>query len=180
MRTVALLVTTLALGCWVEPAHQRRGPSPEPTPAAPSPEPTTPRLTIDTGRTLHASPGQGAGLFVTAQSGGAWLLEWTCDSAVNPGSTCPFEIAVGTTGLAATPVALPATALVSSDEAQLRIKTTTTSTIDRVTFRTTPGASISLSMRLRGQPYPSLVFFVSGGALSTAPTDPIELVPSEP
>ncbi len=62
----------------------------------------------------------------------------------------------------------------------MRLRTTTTTTLDSVTFKTEPGAPIALSMRLRGAAYPSLEFFVSNGALSTAPTDPIELIPTEP
>jgi hypothetical protein len=183
MRTPAFLssiaLVALSLGCWVEPANDRasRG---APTPAAPRPATEQPRLSIDTGRTLHATPGGGAGLFVSYQSGGGWKLEWSCDTNVNRGSTCPFEIAVGAQGLVTRPEASPAAALVESDATSFRIRTTTTTTLDSVSFSTEPGAPIALSMRLRGQPYPSLVFFVSNGGLSTAPTDPIELVPSEP
>lgn len=184
MRPLSLLsfalVSALGLGCWVEPANRSSGRDPEPQPAAPQPSPEQPRLSIDTGRTLHATPGGGAGLFISYQSGGFWKLEWTCDTNVNRGSTCPYEIAVGTNGLSGAPVATPASALVESDPTSLRLKTTTTTTLDSVTFKTEPGAPIALSMRLRGQPYPSLEFFVSNGGLSTAPTDPIELVPSEP
>lgn len=173
-------LASLAVGCWVEPSNRHSAPAPDTRPATPTPTPEQPRLPIDTGRTLHATPGGGAGLFITYEAGGTWKLEWTCDTNVNRGSSCPFEIAVGTNGITAAPVSSPASALVESDATSLRVKTTTTTTLDSVTFKTEPGAAIALSMRLRGQPYPNLEFFVSNGGLSTAPTDPIELVPTEP
>lgn len=180
MRALFLFaVSVFATACWVEPSHRESMPPYDTSPATPKPTPEQPRIAIDTGRTLHATPGGGAGLFITYATGGHWKLEWTCDTSVNRGSTCPFEIAVGTNGITGAPVATPSAALVDADSTSLRIKTTTTTTLDSVTFQTEPGAAIALSMRLRGQPYPNLEFFVSNGALSTAPTDPIELVPTE-
>lgn len=169
-------------GCWVEPAPRRHVSPPDTTtPATPQPTPEQPRIPIDTGRTLHAAPGEGAGLFVTYAAGGQWSLTWTCDTKLSPGSNCPFEISVGTTEGFFDLEASPST-LVEMDGAKqsFRIRSTTTTTLESATFRVDPGAPIAISMRLRGQPYPNLLFFVSNGRLSTAPSDPIELVPTEP
>jgi hypothetical protein len=179
-RPLWLLIPTATLACWVEPAPSRRT---EPAPVAPTPRPpaqTSPvRVSLESGRTLDAAPGQGAGVFVTYSEGGLWSIAWTCDTALTAGGTCAYEIAVGTSGyddLAVT----PAGAVVARDATTFSLRTTTTATLDRATFRTTPGASIALSMRLRGAPYPNLIFFVNDGRLATAPADPVEFVPTNP
>ncbi len=173
------LAATAMVGCWVEPAPSRRYDPPPGTPATPAPSTPPPRISIDANKTLHASPGRGAGVFVSYSAGGTWTIAWTCDTYVNAGSTCPFDIAVGTHGLSELE-ATPSTVVAESDATSFRIRATTTTTLDSATFKVAAGGAIAISMRLRGQPYPSLLFYTSNGALATAPTDPIELVPSEP
>lgn len=176
----ASFVATFALSlsaCWYDSTTSTR--TNNNTPATPTPSSPPPRVSIDTGRTLHASPGQGVGLFITYTSGGNWKLEWTCDTNVSRSHACRFEIAVGTHGV--TEIAsTPASAVVQRDAESLRISTVTTTTLDTATFKTEPGGAIAVAMRMDGQPFPRLMFFVSDGQLSTAPSDPIELVPSEP
>jgi hypothetical protein len=173
---VAIAALSVA-GCWYDSSTSR---SPNgTTPATPTPSSPPPRVSIDANRTLHASPGQGVGLFITYSSGGNWKLEWTCDTNVSRSHACRFDIAVGTHGVSGI-ASVPSNAVVQRDAESLRINTITTTTLDSATFKTEPGGAIALAMRMDGQPFPKLMFFVSDGQLSTAPSDPIELVPSEP
>lgn len=182
MRLFSALFTiatvTAVSGCLYETSSSRRPPPPNTnTPANPTTT-ETPRLSIDTGRTLFASPGQGVGLFITYAKGGQWKLEWTCDSAVSRAHSCNFEIAVGTNGFGGL-ATVPANAIAQRDTQSFNLRTVTTTTLDSATFTTEPGAAIGLTMRVDGQVFPKLMFFVSGGELSTAPSDPIELVPTD-
>lgn len=171
------LVAVSVHGCWYETSSRRT--TNNNTPANPTPAGPTPRISIDTNRTLHASPGQGVGLFITYTAGGQWKLEWSCDTNVSRSHACNFEIAVGTKGVSDI-ASTPASAVVQRDAVSFHVRTVTTTTLDTATFRTEPGSAIALTMRVDGQVFPRLMFFVSDGQLSTAPTDPIELVPSEP
>lgn len=180
----ALVVATCAtaVGCWVEPAPRRNDSPPATT--TPAPAPTTPasdpvKVAIDTDRTLHASPGAGAGVFITYSAGGTWNISWTCDSNVAGGRTCDWELAVNSTGLKSLS-SEPTSAVSTQDATSFSVHTSTAATLDSATFTTEPGSPITFSMRLGGQPYPNLVWYVSDGNLVTAPTDPIELVPTAP
>jgi hypothetical protein len=179
---IALLGTGLT-ACWVEPAPSHRtgtDPAPPPTsapttPPAPAPPP---KIGIDNGKTLASAPGDGAGVFVAYFGGGHWSIQWTCDTNVTSRS-CPFDISVGAADLVG-PKVSPTTANLVVDATGFRVHTETTNSLDSATFDLKPGASIVLSVAIRGAAMPSLVFYVSDGRLSTAPTDPIELVPNVP
>jgi hypothetical protein len=183
---VATAVALLGAGCWVDSGPSRRY---DPPPAASSPgtgdtcTPAStadpPRIPIDPDRTLHASPGQGAGVFITYASGGTWTVEWTCDTNVSGGRTCDYELAVNTTGLVDVATD-PANAIISRDKTAFSVRTQTGATLDSATFHTEPGSPITFSMRLGCKAYPDLVWYVSNGVLTQAPTDPIELVPAKP
>lgn len=183
MRALPLVFLAMALGvaisgCWYETSSSRKSPPPGGTTGTGTTQPA-PRLSIDTGRTLFASPGQGVGLFITYNAGGHWKLEWSCDTNVSKSHSCNFEIAIGTNGFGDLATA-PASAIVQRDAQSFNLRTITTTTLDSATFTTEPGAAIGLTMRVDGQVFPKLMFFVSGGQLSTAPTDPFELVPTDP
>ena len=171
------MLASSAFGCWYdEPGSSRRTTN---TPANPTPAGPTPRMSVDTGRTLHASPGQGVGLFITYQAGGQWKLEWSCDTNVSRAHSCNFELAVGTHAVSEI-ASMPSSAIIQKDAQSFHVRTVTTTTLDSATFKTDPGAAIALTMRVDGQVFPKLMFFVSGGELSTAAADPIELVPTDP
>ena len=153
------------------------------TPAGPSPtapNPTTPAapplLSIDTGRTLTAQPGEGAGLFVTYAGAGRWLIAWTCDTYASARS-CVFDVSVAARQLSALNPT-PSNAIIASNDTSFRARTTTSATLDSVGFNTEAGGSIVVSSTLNGVPTPDLVFYVSNGKLATAPTDPVEFVPT--
>lgn len=171
----------LAAGCWVEPAPHRDPPPPattQPTPTT-EPPPDPPKMSIDPDRTLHASPGAGAGVFITYSSGGTWNIVWTCDTNVSAGRVCDYEIAVNSTGLASVST-VPSSAITQRDATAFSVRTATGATLDSATFKTDPGAPITFSMRLNGQPYTDLVWFMSDGTLTNPAVDPFELVPKSP
>jgi hypothetical protein len=176
--SLALVLGIATSGCWVDVDNNRRAP-PSTQTQTPVPTEPTPRVSIDTDRSLEAQPGNGAGLFITYSAGGHWNLKWTCDTKLVPSHSCKFELAVGTHGIHEIS-STPANALVEKDAETFQIKTVTTTTIDSVDFRTDPGGAIALTMRIDGQPWPKLIWYVSDGQLSKAPSDPIELVPSAP
>ena len=183
---ISTAIALFVSGCLVEPAPTHRGPSPSPdvsgTPApsstAPPPVSPPPRIALDSGRTLSADPGAGAGIFITYQSGGHWSLYWTCDTNAS-GNACAFDVSVSARAIHGYS-ASPLSATVSQDGASFRARTVTSATLDGVSFDTDPGGAIVVSATLNGAPHPDLVFFVSSGKLATAPTDPIELVPTSP
>ena len=153
------------------------GSTPAPTSTAPYPSSPPPKLAIDTGRTLTVAPGEGAGLFITYAGGGRWLISWTCDTYASARS-CIFDVSVSA-GQISSITPTPNNAIIASSESTFRARTNTSATLDSVSFDTSPGGSIVVSSTLNGVATPDLVFFVSNGKLATAPTDPIELVPTE-
>jgi len=177
--SLPLLLGVATAACWVEPDHRHASATANPNTQTPAPAEPTPRVSIDTGRTLEAQPGNGVGLFITYASGGNWRLAWTCDTNIVPAHRCAFEIAVGTHGIHEIS-AKPVQALVEKDATTFRIKTITSTTIDSVDFRVDEGGPIALTMRIDGKVWPNLIWYVSDGKLTKAPADPIELVPSAP
>ena len=182
-RLFAGSIVAIALtGCWVDPASNRRPDTTGPTVDAGAEDTApaeVPKMSIDTDRTLHASPGAGAGVYITYTAGGTWNVVWTCDSDVSPGSSCDYQISINTTGLGDVST-VPSSALTQRDTTAFSLRTTTTSTLDSATFHTEPGEPITFSMRLNGRPYSDLVWFVNDGTLSNPPVDPFELVPKSP
>ena len=188
---LSLLVAIAAAGCVIEDgsSSSRRGPSTTgtgapsatnttPPPSSTAPPPSTPpvRLVIDTGRTLTAQPGVGAGIFVTYQGDGHWQLQWTCDTKAS-GNTCDFDVSVAADRIQ-NYSAVPGGTTVALDAHSFRVQSTTGSTLDGAQFDTAPGASIVVSESINGTPTPTLMFYVANGKLATAPTDPVEFVPS--
>ena len=174
-------VASLVAGCWVEPA---------PRPTDPRVVPTS-RATLTTGRSLVAASGDGAGVFVKYNSGGHWQLAWTCDTSTSH-QPCAFDLRVVATGLSNLAVA-GTDARLSRNNAPTTgfgLQTTTSVTTDLATFDAAPGASIVVQATINGASYPEYLFFVGacrptpGGAddcdVATAPSLPIELVPSAP
>lgn len=173
----------LAVGCIVDPGpstRDDRSVTPAPTSTAPTPPPTTTpaKVSVDVGKTLVASPGDGAGIFITYAGSGHWNLTWTCDTNLS-GKSCTFDVSVAA-GSVAGLTATPADAIVSQSATNFRVETATGTTLDGASFDTAPGGSIVFSGTINGQPMPSLVFYVSDGKTATAPSDPIELVPNAP
>ncbi|MGH7438285.1 MAG: hypothetical protein ACRENE_21580 [Polyangiaceae bacterium] len=155
---------------------------------------------VDTGQTLTAPAGQGVGVFIEYQTGGHWLISWTCDTELT-GHDCPFALAVdvmsGGAGPAPEGGAAPGTIanvvdqLTAADGAwrtpnadELSVSTTTTTNVDAIGFDTYPGATITLTVTLSGVENGSFLFFVQDGKVNGGYkgilSDPLMLVASTP
>ena len=171
-------------GCVVESSASSNGSGGGPAPGPggqctqPNPSATPPQLSLDSGRTLTATAGDGAGIFVTYQTGGHWSLQWTCDTNAS-GYSCAFDVSVSASAIT-NYASMPQTATVSQSAQSVRAQTTTSSTLDGMTFDAPAGAPIVLSATINSCATPSLTFYVSDGKLQTAPTDPVEFVPTSP
>ena len=177
---VGVIVSAIA-GCVVDStSSSNTGPAPTPGPQCTQPDTgaTPPQLSLDSGRTLTAAAGDGAGVFVTYQPGGHWSLQWTCDTN-SSGYSCAFDVSVSASAIT-NYVVVPQTATVSQTAQSVRAQTTTASTLDGMTFDAPAGAPIVLSATINGCVMSNLVFYVSNGKLVEAPTDPVEFVPTSP
>jgi hypothetical protein len=142
---------------------------------------------IDTnGQLVLPAGGQGIGVYVTYDQGGHWTLSWTCDTAVT-NLPCPYVVdasvaaAAGSidNAMANPSSASAAFAIVSAQE--IRATTTTTTGVDAMTFDTTPGAIVTVSVQLDTN---VSFFFVQdnqvNGGYTGALTNPMMFKPSAP
>jgi len=142
---------------------------------------------VDTDRTLNATPGQGVGVFVTYQSGGQWLVQWTCDTSITQES-CFFDIEVNSDNGSAAQLVHDSLATGGTvrtiNGSVTEIQTTTTTEEDQAAFTTTPGATITVNVELNGQPSGQYFFFVQNGIVNGGYqgtlSDPMEFEPTSP
>jgi hypothetical protein len=211
----AVLVTAAfglaAAGCVVVSDTGGDGSSgPTPGPTEPPPTDQTPDLVgIDTGKTLTATAGAGAGMYVEYATGGNWNLFTTCDvnASTNPShAPCEFDAYVTAntaanlgspvgenldtsycTGGSQQPLSTDGTCsyVETLGGSSIHLHTMTGAGTDGMTFTTAPGATIELQMNLAGTESPQVpedfLYWIGGGVLHTgAPTNPIEFQPSGP
>jgi len=149
----------------------------------PAPTGTIEQATIDTDQVLEADAGAGAGAFVEYDSGGNYRFTTSCD--VSSGIACYWDIVVtpldGAPVLSVAPVALESDdSLTFGSTNQLRLVAYTGKDFDGFTLQTDPGAALEVDALLDGVPGNRYLFWVGDGALhSGAPTNPIDLVPSD-
>lgn len=143
-------------------------------------------VTVDTGETLVAQPGQGYGVFVEYAAGGEWHVFTTCDADVT-GYSCAWDLIAsvdGTETLAVTDqtdLEAPDKVL-RIDPAAVRLVFQTDSDTDGVRLTGTPGEPLSLDLEWDG-PFAasSTLSWFGGGAVHTgAPSDPVDLTPTAP
>ena len=121
-------------------------------PGQPPREVTQPMLVVvDTDRVMNATPGQGVGVFTEYTTGGHWHVWWTCDTSKTDES-CAFDVKISLASGALTNVA--GTSLGAGDQVtqaapqSVEATTTTTATIQGVTFDTVPGATITVDAQV--------------------------------
>jgi len=144
-------------------------------------------VVVDPDRTMNAAPGQGVGVFTEYQTGGHWHVWWTCDTAKTDLS-CGFK--VGVYIAAGTIANLAGDELGAGDEfsqpspQEVQAVTTTTTSINGITFDTPPGSTITLDAQLDGQRDGSFLFFVQDGKVNGGygmpVTDPLMLQAASP
>jgi hypothetical protein len=132
---------------------------------------------------LDADPGDGTGVFIEYQAGGRWHVFATCDTNL---SRLPCEFNV----IASVPAGVSYSNVLGEslerDDAiyeygdAVELVTTTSSDFDGMNFETPAGTTVRFEVYVDGQREPRFVYWVGGGALhSGAPSNPIELQPSE-
>jgi len=126
-------------------------------------------VTVDTGKTMNADPGDGVGVFVEYGAGGHWNVWWTCDTT-KTGQSCTFDVHVRAQSGALANV--QAAQLVDGDTAvapspqEVQAHTTTTSSLTGVAFDSDPGAVIVIDARIGGVADPAYFFFVQDGQVN--------------
>jgi hypothetical protein len=142
---------------------------------------------VDPGGTLAAAPGNGVGVFTQYQTGGHWLVWWTCDTNIT-GQSCAYTIAVQALqgnlsniqgmGDGGTP---PSMTLTSGG---FSILSDTSTARNQVSFDAQAGASIELTVNLEPLPDQNFIFFVQNGHVNGGYqgnlTDPLILEPGSP
>lgn len=142
------------------------------------------RATIDTDAELvDRNPGRGVGVFVEYHSGGEWRVDVACDTAISMVSCDWLVIAEPLEGQLSSVVLHD---LESSDEFEvlptsIGLDSTTSDDVDGFSFRSEPGAVVSLFTALDGYSESRFVYWIGDGAVhGGAPAVPLELQPNAP
>jgi hypothetical protein len=157
------------------------------SPTCPPASPSIAQTEIQTGIGLSATPGTGAATNLEYLGNGAWHIFVTCDTLIY-GYACAFDVTARTVD--GSPIQAittdgddPAGPL-GGDTAALRSSTTTE--IDGMHFVTAPGTSVRVTSLLDGcADYGSMLLIGRGvpgdpTPVYSAPTDPLELLPTAP
>lgn len=169
-------------------------PNPGSQAAEPPLEQRISRLAIDPGQVLELEPGTGVGVAVTYDGDGTWHVSTACDSLIT-GTRCEFDILVRTGGQEDL-IVLDDAQLEERDDAffldpfALELLLQTGDDIDGVTLSASPGALLRLTVwlydpivdsRFDWTQDPRLISWVGHGAVHWgAPTNPVELEPTDP
>jgi hypothetical protein len=141
---------------------------------------------VDTDRVMNANPGDGVGVFTEYRSGGHWRIWWTCDTN-KTSQSCSFAVTATSSGAISNVAGMSLAAgdtVQPSSGTEASASTTTTTSVQGMTFDTAPGATITLDAQMDGQETGEILFFVqdgkiNGGYMGTL-TDPLMLQPSTP
>jgi hypothetical protein len=138
---------------------------------------------VDTNATLVTTPGNGIGVYVEYESGGHWSVSWTCDSSLT-NLSCNFTVDASVTSgtIVDTGTTVGAgDAVTQANPSQIEAVTVTTTEVDGMTFDTTPGAQVTVSVSLNA---PVSFFFVQNnkvnGGYQGALTNPLIFEPLSP
>lgn len=151
----------------------------------PAPPSTTPdRESIDTNAHMPVAGGEGAGLWVEYQTGGAWDVYTSCDTHLG-NRPCDFDVILSAASISGPELhdQEPVDTLELRADGTLRMITGTAAGLDGVRFTTDPGAAIQIDMLLDGQAQPRFINWVSDGAHVTGTdttTNPLVFVPTFP
>jgi hypothetical protein len=142
-------------------------------------------VVVDTDRVMNATPGDGVGVFTEYQSGGHWRIWWTCDTN-KTSQSCAFTVIATSGGISnVAGISLQTgDAVVRVDPTEASANTTTSTSIQGMTFDTAPGATITLLATIDAQTTGEILFFVQDGKINGgytgSLTDPLQLEPSAP
>jgi hypothetical protein len=144
-------------------------------------------MTIDTGASVDHAAGVDPGYYASYTAGGAWHLEWTCDTKLSA-QGCNFtgSIVVDTPagGAKATCFQCEPEDILNvtqgATQATIDFDTVTSTGIDGVDFVGVPGHSISIDLSINSLYQNDLVFVPSLGRTAVPDCMPIDLTPSAP
>jgi hypothetical protein len=146
---------------------------------------TPAQSTIDTGRTIDVSAGQGAGVYVEYATGGHWHVRTSCDSD-KQNTGCDWDVLVysldGHTPSNFAPEDLEAGDTLgpyANSQNTFELNAHTTTDIDGFTFDGDPGAPVTIDAFLDGTCALPYFFWIGDGALHPgSPSNPLTLLPS--
>ncbi len=145
---------------------------------------TIEEATIDTDQLLEAKAGEGAGVFVEYEAGGAYHVSTACDSY--NGIPCYWDIVVRSLDGAKISSVSPGDLerndnLTFGADDELGLVAVTGEDYDGFSLQTAPGAALSVDVLLDGGCGNQYLFWVGDGAVyGGAPSNPVYLVPSSP
>ena len=142
------------------------------------------RATIDTGAALTTDPGQGVGLLVEYESGGKWHIHMACDTALST-ERCHWDVFVepldGTRIRKVSGDQLDSEDAFDWDSTGARLLAATGTDIDGMFVETDPGAGLRVDVLIDDELGNQFVYWIGGGAMHRgAPTNPVDLTPTEP
>ena len=142
-------------------------------------------LSIDSDATLtDVVPGAESGVYVEYSAGGLWFVSMTCGDLETYGP-CTWDIVTTVLDgsfVGAEPYDLEAAEdELGADDLGAWVYTYTTTDTDGFYIQTTPGATLKVDVLLDELSAPEYLFWVGGGGVHQgAPSNPVELVPTEP
>ncbi|HUJ63140.1 MAG TPA: hypothetical protein VLX92_31800 [Kofleriaceae bacterium] len=172
----ALPALVLASGCIIEGSH-----------SSPSTCGSDTSYDIDTGASITHAAGVDAGYYVSYAAGGAWHIEWTCDTKLSA-EGCNFtgEIVFDTQPGAPAPTCYLCedddifSSHASGSQTVVDFNTITSTGIDGVDFTSTPGDIISVDLQINSLYQNDLVFLPSDGNTVSPLCMPTDLEPTSP
>jgi hypothetical protein len=137
---------------------------------------------IDADEALEVDPGVGAGAFIEYESDGTYHVTTSCDS--DESGTCYWDILVTPLDdgpvLSLSPLDLETDDSVSLEGNSVRLVASTDADFDGFILETDPGVGVRFDVLLDEACGNRYMFWVGDGALrSGAPSNPIDLIPSE-
>jgi len=139
---------------------------------------------VDTGASITHAAGVDAGYYLSYEAGGAWHLEWTCDTKLSA-LGCEFSGTINVTGTT-TPTCFQCepedivTTSRTTGGTQIQFDTGTTTGIDGIDFTATPGSAVEFDLLINGIYQPDLVYIPSHGRTDMPTCLPISATPSAP
>jgi hypothetical protein len=142
------------------------------------------KAAIDTGGALASAAGQGVGALIEYESGGKWRIHLVCDTAISS-ERCHWDILVQTLNGArihkVTGEELESNDDFAWDSAGAQLVASTDTDVDGMVIEADPGAGLRIDVLIDGENGNTFMYWIGGGAIHRgAPTNPVDLTPTEP
>lgn len=145
--------------------------------------PASNNVAVDNDRTMNVVGGAGVGVFVEYKTGGSWQVSMSCDTAISS-QPCAFQVKVTGAALSELTLSDVPPSDVTSNATTLLLSSDVRLNIPVMSFRSTPGAPITVQAASGAVSDPAMFFFVSGGAVrggdSRAVVNPLTFTPASP